>query len=577
MRVCFEDGLIRSSVKVRLVCKRGVGVADKVPNQSWIHTVIAAMVVAACASAASAQISQDQALVVYDSRIPDSKAVAEYYAGSKKVPGGVGNLPGVRPLVWTVDLSTLGVPETSAGSISYDDFVSRLRTPIRSYLTSNNLAFRVRCLVMTKGLPHRVQDTDTPNNADFPTTGQGAFIPELEANDETAASVDSELTLLWQDLNNTEAGGSADSRADGCIQNPFWRTTRSMSVVNNANLQVQKTFSAVGIGPYWAIAGSAGAPTRLGLGDMCLVARLDGRSIGAVQSMIDRAQNVLINTNTTAILLDEDGTDLDNQGSVFSNANGGDDYEQTQSAIVNDRRFSFTFPAAPPNVFYNNSPGPDSFFVGPRLNWTAGILRPEPVILVASYGANHAPAVPQGLGVPQTVGGGNGAIVYATSYNYPPGAVFNTVESFNGRDFGGLGQLSFAQQMQAADFLESGGTFAMCNVWEPLADTIPDNLQLANLFILGNLSWAEASWASVPTLSWMQMSVGEPLARCARSNEDIDANQRISVDDVYTWEALPAASPTKDINRNATADSADRALLLGSLRASERVVLFAAR
>lgn len=536
-----------------------------------------AALVATCASVANAQISQDQVLVVYDSRIADSKAVAEYYAGSKKVPGGAGNLAGVRPLVWAVDLSTLGVPATSAGSISYADFVSRLRTPLRTYLTSNNLAFRVRCLVMTKGLPHRVQDTNNPDNADFPTNGQGAFIPELEANDETAASVDTELTLLWQDLNNTEAGGNSDSRADGCIQNPFWRTTRSISVINNANLQVQKTFAPNGIGPYWAVAGAAGSPTRLGLGDLYLVARLDGRSVNAVRGMIDRAQNILINTNTAAILLDEDGTDLDNQGSAFGSANGGDDYEQTQTAIVNDRRFSFTFPSAPPNLFYDNSPGPNSFFVGPNLSWSGGILRSEPVILLASYGANHAPAVPQGLGVPQTSDGGNGGIVYATSFNYAPGAIFNTVESFNGRDFGGLGQLSFAPQMQAADFLNAGGTFAVCNVWEPLADTIPDNLQLTNLFVLGNLSWAEASWGSIPTLSWMQMSVGEPVARCTRSNEDIDASQRVSANDVYAWEALPGATPAKDINRSGTADSTDRALLLGSVRASERVLILAGR
>lgn len=559
-----------ASTRTRNSARRGVGVAD-----GGVHIrlkqLAAAALIAACAATAHAQISQDQVLVVYDSRIPDSKAVAEFYAGSRKVPGGAGNLAGVRPLVWTVDLSTLGVPATSPGSISYADFVTRLRTPLRTFLTNNNLAFRVRCLVMTKGLPHRVQDTNNPNNADFPTTGIGAFIPELEANDETAASVDTELTLLWQDLNNTEAGGGSDSRADGCIQNPFWRTTRSVSVINNANIQVQKTFAPNGVGPYWAIAGAAGSPTRLGLGDLYMVARLDGRSVSAVQGIINRAQNIYINTNTAAVLLDEDGSDLDNQGGVFSLANGGDDYELTQTAIVNDRRFSFTFPSAPPNVFYDNVSGISNFFVGPQLSWNGGILRTEPVVLLASYGANH------GGGVPQTTSGGNGGILYATSFNYAPGAIFNTIESFNGRDFGGLGQLTFAQQMQAADFLNAGGTFAVCNVWEPLADTIPDNLQLTNLFLLGNLSWAEASWASIPTLSWMQMSVGEPLARCTRSNEDIDSNQRVSIDDVYAWEVLPSGAAAKDINRSATADNADRALLLSSVRASERVLIFAGR
>jgi hypothetical protein len=211
------------------------------------------------------------------------------------------------------------------------------------------------------------------------------------------------------------------------------------------------------------------------------------------------------------------------------------------------------------------------------LTWSGGILRSEPVILLASYGANHAPEVQFGLGVPNTSGGQPGNVRYALSFNYPNGAIFNTIESYNGRDFGGLGQLANYPQMQAADFLDAGGTFAVCNVWEPLADTIPDNLQLAQHFVLGNLSWAEASWNSIPGLSWMQTSVGDPLARATRSSEDLSANQRISPDDAYAWQALPAGDPAKDINRSGTADTADRQLILNSARAPERVHLMAGR
>ena len=243
----------------------------------------------------------------------------------------------------------------------------------------------------------------------------------------------------------------------------------------------------------------------------------------------------------------------------------GNDYELTQSLLTTDGRF----PAS--QIRYNNLPGVAQFFVGPNLAFMPGngLLVTDPVTLLATYGSNHN-------GVPTLVGGGSSGTVYASSYNYAPGCIFNTVESYNGRDFGGLGPWFIAQQ-QAADFIQSGGTFAVCNVWEPLADSIPDNIYLTQNFLLGNMSWAEAAWTSIPGLSWMQMAVGDPLARVARVNEDIEANSKVNADDLYRWEQLPAGSSSKDINRSGTADVADRALLLASTRATERVLLTAGR
>jgi hypothetical protein len=102
-------------------------------------------------------------------------------------------------------------------------------------------------------------------------------------------------------------------------------------------------------------------------------------------------------------------------------------------------------------------------------------------------------------------------------------------------------------------------------VWEPLADSVPDNRYLSRNFLRGNLSWAEAAWSAIPGLSWMQMAVGDPLGRPGRSSEDMDANQRVNVDDLYAWEALP-----RDINGSGVADATDRAFVLNALRSWER-------
>jgi hypothetical protein len=256
------------------------------------------MTLCLAAGSANAQLAQDQVLVVYDSRVPDSLAVAEYYAGSRKVPGGAGNLPGVRPGVYVVNTAAIGAGFVVPGNVAEVDYRTKLRDPLRTFLSSNNLTQRIRCIVTTKGLPHRVFDTDVPQNADFPGNGVNQFLPELAANDCTSASVESELALLWQDLSAGEAGGSNDSKADGLVTNPFWRQTRSINTYTNINNTVAKSLSASGTGPTWVTAGAAGAATRLSQGDIYLTCRLDGRTVADVRAMIDRSRTIYVNTNT---------------------------------------------------------------------------------------------------------------------------------------------------------------------------------------------------------------------------------------------------------------------------------------
>ncbi|MFZ4572889.1 MAG: hypothetical protein ACOYN0_00745, partial [Phycisphaerales bacterium] len=92
-------------------------------------------------------LREEEVLVVYDSRIPDSRDVAEYYAGSAVVPGGAGGLRGARAGVRVFDLATSGAAVTTPGNITPANFVSRIRNPLRSHLTATGLATQVRCLV----------------------------------------------------------------------------------------------------------------------------------------------------------------------------------------------------------------------------------------------------------------------------------------------------------------------------------------------------------------------------------------------------------------------------------------------
>lgn len=525
----------------------------------------------AAAGIARAQLTPSQVLVVYDSRIPESLAVAEYYAGSAKVPGGVGSLPGKRPGVRAVNLNSLGAAVTTPGNIDYPSFASRLRDPIRTHLTSNNLVGSVRCIVLTKGLPHRIFDTDNTNVGDNPSL---AATETTSLGDYTAASVDSELTLLFLGLDTGEAGGNADSKADGMVLNPYWKSNQSISHFNANFAKVSKTLANTNAsGPIWASATATAMPNRLLAGDIMLVCRLDGPTVQVVKDSLDRAQNIIANVNTAAILFDKDPAQLDNANAPFTSLYAGNDYDLSRNYFTTDGRFptnaSPTIPA--PGVNYNAIAGFDNFYVGPLLSWAAGTapIVNQPVLFLAHYGSNH-----NGFSI--TTGGTPASTIYATSFNYAPGAIFNTIESYNGRDFGGLG-LGGTPQQQASSFLASGGTFAVGHVWEPFANTLADNLYLTQNFVLGGLTWAEAAWSSIPTLSWMHVVLGDPLARMDRSSEDLNADGVINLEDLIRWEQLPTNDPLRNLNRDANITTADRNLLTRTLRQGERASLVGGR
>lgn len=513
------------------------------------------------APAAHAQLREPEVLVVYDSRISDSLLVAEAYAGSAKVPGGVGNVAGSRPGVRVVDLASLSnagvVPATP--DIDYTTFATRLRTPLRAFLTTSGLTRQIRSIVLTKGLPHRILDINRPTIGDDPVALNGAFSNTTFGNF-TYASVDSELTLLWQTLNSGEANGNGDSLADGLIANPF--ALKGLPVTSYPS-------DAINSAPKFLVASpqSAGGPAINGFiwlapvgttfpyltpGDLYLVCRLDGPSVQVVRDIISRARNLVVNTSIAGVVLDTDGQPFDTTsglGSPFDT--GGSDYGNAYNLLISDGRFR------PTNIGYDFFSGVPNFLVGPNIAYTGGpFVFNRPLVYLGSYGANHAPFT-----APLST-------TYAESFSYVPGAVFNTMESYNGRDFGGRGILPGVPQEQAADFLASGGTFAVANVWEPLTLSVPRTRELIQRFLLSNLTWAEAAYSALPALSWQQIVVGDPLARVTRTSEDINNDGKVTIDDLYAWYAAPV-----DINNSGATNDADAQLILDAVRGYEHATM----
>ncbi len=540
---------------------------------------LASLGVATCP--AVAQIRPDQVLLVYDPRPffldegiakPTSLLVAEYYAGSAKVPGGVGGQPGVRPGVRVLNLSSAGGPTTAFPDATRGQFEANLRNPIRNWLLANDPRGDIRVILLTKGIPHRIYQASPIYAGDQPPLASNS----ITGGTYTSSSVDSELTLVMQDLggDTTTAGGS---KATGQISNPYWRQTRPISSWPTTNRSTPKNFvqavtsPATTIGRFWRapVADTTNPPlaTELTPGDMYLVCRLDGKSIADVKSMIDRAQGLVVNVDTATFVLDESGSngitdtvagnEFDNVG--FPNLTwNGDDWEQTRDLLINDSRF------LPSLVRYNADSNAAGFMVGPRQNYNnQGLVVSTPLIYLTSFGANSSGPAPGEQPVPPS-GTPDARTTYATSFNYAPGAMFTSLESFNGRDYTNLGQAGGYPQQQSSDFLAAGGTFAVANVWEPFADGIPDNLQLVRNFYLGGLTFAEAAYTSMPGLSWQQIVIGDPLARVTRTVEDLNADGQITIDDLYSWNA--ASNSRKDLNRSNTVTDVDRKIIEDAVR-----------
>lgn len=520
---------------------------------------------------ALAQLAPKNVLVIYDSRIADSRLVAEHYAGSAAIEGATTKKPGTRPGVLTVDLATLlkDVPNSAitAGACDYGQFCKLLRDPLRAHLTKENLIHQVRVLVLTKGLPHIITDMKNSVAGDQPAIQDQHF----RAGNATGASVDSELTLLYQDLAAGEKGGTGDSLADGMIANPFWHGTQPITFSSTEHILTKRTLICPGgKGTIWTsdkaeIEKAAGKapfePSRiLTPGDILLTARLDGPTVADVFSMLDRAKDVYFNVNTHTIILDEGDSngltdaapnkELDNTAPLW----GGDDLELTRDVFKQDGRVSAA------GLVYDAQSGTDHFCVGPRYEWSPNAkVITRPVILLSTSGSNtpgRHPTVKSGSKLGQDAG-----VCYAESFTWAPGAVFLSIESFNARDFGNVG--GWPGQQQISNYLAAGGTFAIGNAQEPFSFATPDTLPIAANFFLGDLTFVEAAWSGIPAISWQQIVIGDPLARITRSSEDINMDRTIDDKDIAAWDALDAEKDKtrKDINRDGACDAKDRSLI----------------
>ncbi len=444
----------------------------------------------------ASNLSADQVLVIYNSQIPDSLAVWNYYSTA-------------RPDVRGFDLNN---PSLSPGTISYDSFVNDIRNPIRDHLTNQNLESNIVTFTLTKGIPHRVQDINDPTLGDHPQDAGDVFYYDHNA---TYATVDSELTLLWHDLETGENDGLMDSHADDILYNPYHSKTNSITDYSRTNINDPINNIAkynASYYPYlWALKQNSSLSDA---GNIYLTARLDGHTTGDIYGMIDRASNIVMDPYHCQIILDEGTRDLDDaQFTTRAKEPGysGDDYEDTAALLAAAAWSALTYDHSTDFLIGLNSSIPD-----PNAVQTSGTLA-----VLATEGGNHS--YESQLGYLNTWEG-----------QLADGALFNSIESFNARQFGG--NLPYGDQGQLADWIALGGTFALGSAWEPFAPTVPDNEWLIQNLFINELSFVEAAWSSLPFLSWQQIVLGDPLATVRLLSGDADGDKDVDGRDLLIWQ-----------------------------------------
>lgn len=414
----------------------------------WCHASMTALLL--LATSLRAELTETQVLLVINTNSASSLAIAGVYTN-------------LHP-----DVHVVRIGASTAASITRTNFNTQIRDPIRAFLTNNSLQSTVVAVVTTKGLPRAIAQV-----------GPGSSFSSGLAN---YASVDADLTMLWQELaaSGTDSGSVLTNLLAGLAQNyvvnPFHNTNATMASFTRANILTAKSFAVPDpiAGAGYTVNTNAPTANQFTPGDMYLVNRLDAFTVADVTNSILRTRNIVIDKTQVTVVLDRDGNNWDGNaaGRPFSQV---PDFAPTRDALTN----------AGFEVIFDDT---DTHITNAS----------NPVIAYAGYGNNaHVPHDPQ-------------YIQEELQFTYAPGAMFNTYESFNGSDFENP---AHGTQGMIADWLLVGGSLGVAHVTEPFTFPVADNVIMMVRMLTGGVSWAEAAWAALPVISWQNIVIGDPLAK----------------------------------------------------------------
>jgi uncharacterized protein (TIGR03790 family) len=144
------------------------------------------LLLAASVAPARAQTAENVAVVINEAS-PESKQIGEYYIKARGIPAA----------------NVIRLQTTTEETIQPNAYLATIQAPIAASIARNGTHDRILYIVLTKGIPLRVQGTGGPEG--------------------TVASVDSELTLLYRRM----IGRNVLTR--GKVANPYYQGPRPIA------------------------------------------------------------------------------------------------------------------------------------------------------------------------------------------------------------------------------------------------------------------------------------------------------------------------------------------------------------
>ena len=352
---------------------------------------------AALVAAAACAQTPDQVLVVVNRQSQASREIGQYYLKKRAVP--------------LANLCTLNTAPTE--KVSRAVYAREIEAPIAAFLRRNRFQEKILYIVTTSGVPLTI-------------TGEG------DQMQNTTASVDSELTLLYQRMKGVVFP------IPGAVPNPFFR--------------------------------QRDAPFRHPQFPIYLVTRLAAYDMAEMKGLVDKA---LLARNTGRFVIDLRANE----------STPGNQWLRTAALLLPKER-----------VVEDDT-----------AKITTGL---KDVIGYASWGSNDSDRKQRLLHFTWLPGG------IATEFVSTDGRTFQRppdnwqLGSWTKEDswFGG------APQTLTADYIHEGATGASGQVFEPYLNYCPRPDFILPAYYSGR-TLAESFYMGIPGLSWMNIVIGDPLAR----------------------------------------------------------------
>jgi hypothetical protein len=515
------------------------------------------MALLSVATARAVALDASDVLILVNDDSPVSRSVANLYRSYH---------PGIQDhqVLYLEGLADCASETATPGSeiLSRQEFEDKIAQPLRAYLIANDMVNSVYCIITTAGMPYRIECDDFPSVI-YPN-GSDANTAVGNRTKITSASVESELAVLWQI--EDPAGGAPNWTPlplKSRVVNPYqgyasgiksWAGERDI-LARREQLRwttiVRASKSPRIEGLPDSFPGGFSAKDRImSPADIYLVARLDGpRGQGetplfAIDKMLTRAAAVsdpaypgFTGYSVWLSVRIVDGIDEAPGGLAFSSIYNlsplhdfvtYEDYPVPPGAEEFVDRFAEADHFDRALTFYSGGDAP-----GATVYWwfcqqgLPGIMlwdgtnnvmsrsRMNPgtgVIALFTYGMNgETSRSPDYL----LTGAAGQPLVDCV-----PGAIFASLESLNAVTmFTDVPTLPVAQA-KIADFFTIGGSGAIGHAFEPTSDALVQVDFLLRNYLrdedwdgVGDMTFVEAAFTSLPYLSWAEVVVGDPLMR----------------------------------------------------------------